>query len=128
MNVMENRYAQTFLFGVLPLTVGLWILTWIPHKDTLPSWLAGVVGAILLLSDVGAATFLARSRVPQGLLPAWRLLVVCLTAGGTLFAALLSRYLGASVPAGQILLAVGLIAVLFFGMFWTYPVRPAKGF
>ncbi len=123
MNLLEHRSGQTLLFGILPLTTGLWILTWIPHRDVLPPWLAGGVGLLVLAAELGAVALLARLPFPDNLQATWRLLLVSLTAGGGLFASLLSRYLGSPVPWGQILLAVALGGAIYWGLIWRPPVR-----
>ncbi len=121
MNFLEHRLSQTLLFGILPLVAGLWILTWIPHRDVLHPWIAAGVGTLVLAAELGAVHLLTRLAFPENLQAIWRLLRVSLTAGGGLFAALLSRYLGGPVPWGQILIAVALGGVIFWGLIWRHP-------
>ena len=123
MNLLEHRFGQTLLFGVLPLSAGLWILTWMPHRDVLHPWLAAGVGTLILAAELVSVAVLARLSFPETLQAVWRLLLVSLTAGGGLFAALLSRYLGGPVSWGQVLLALALAGVIHRGLVWRPPSR-----
>jgi len=120
-NPLEHRLGQTLLFGVLPLSAGMWILTWMPHQDVLHPWLAAAAGTLILGGELVSVGVLARLSLPETLQAAWRLLLLSLTAGGGLFAALLSRYLGAPVLWGQVLLAVALAGVIHRGLIWRPP-------
>lgn len=112
------RWVQVLVYNTFPLSVGLWIVTWIPNKGVLPSWIAAVVGGLVLAAELFALEWLANIQLPhplQAQRASWRLLLLSLTSGSALFAGILARYLGGPIGFSQVLLALGMIAGIRLG-------------